>query len=122
MNNIKVIIIDSGVRIDRFPSGLTISGFQIQNKELHDSFNDEYGHGRAIFGIGYEGCDEFADILNIKIFDHEGEIEEEALLYALNYIDQYFSPDRINLSLGIVVSELQDELYAVCDKLAKKAR
>ena len=60
--------------------------------------------------------------MNIKIFDHEGEIEEEALLYALNYIDQYFSPDRINLSLGIVVSELQDELYAVCDKLAKKAR
>ena len=121
MDRVKIIIVDSGVRIDhpKF-SGTQIQGYGFKDYKKISDFQDEYGHGTAVYNI-ISKCTDFAEINNIKLYGLEQGVEEDALVSVLEYI--YYNEegvDLINLSLGITVSTQYTRLLDICNKLIEK--
>ena len=121
MNKKQVIIVDSGVSINNtYLKEDSIQGLCI-NKDMSISYdiNDEYGHGTAIYGIIRDVRDA-ANILNIKIPEIQNGIEACNLVAILKYIYDNFTPDVINLSMGISICDDYKALYNICKKLSDR--
>lgn len=122
----EIIIIDSGVYAGHpalkneciYGYGLKYSA-ESQNCFRVDDFEDNIGHGTAVFHLIRKGCKE-ADIKNIKIFNSNFDLSEEALCSALEYIYEHENPKIINLSLGLTMCEDENRLYRVCKKFHDK--
>lgn len=111
---ILLAIIDSGVNLQHpdFKDD-TIKGLSITQEGITQNFQDQNGHGTAIYGIL---CDikEYCDILNIKILDAD-EAKEAALIAALQYCLAHHV-QLINISAGLTIC-FSDELEKVCQEL-----
>lgn len=86
---IIIVIIDSGVN-DKHPkfTNDTITGIALANNQIHSSFKDDFGHGTAIYNIIRE-CNDFAEIINLKINGIENGVEENDIIYALQYVYEW---------------------------------
>ena len=117
---IIIVIIDSGVN-DKHPkfTNDTITGIALTNNQIRSSFKDDFGHGTAIYNIIRE-CTDFAEIINLKINGIENGVEENDIIYALQYVYENINANIINLSLGITISEHISEFENICDLLSTK--
>lgn len=122
----EILIIDSGVyfnhpalrlkKIDGY--GLTYNS-DTQCCVRIDDFEDQIGHGTAVFDLIQRNCPE-AKIKNIKIFNHDFDLSEEAFCSVLEYVYKNENPTIINLSLGLTVCENESKLYEICKKIQDK--
>jgi len=87
--------------------------------EVDESFQDEMGHGTAVFSIIRKFSPD-SEILNIKLFDENGEVSEEGLFESLKYIRDNVNCKIINLSCGIKYCNHEKELEEICVELQKK--
>ncbi len=126
-----LVIIDSGldtnyaVAIGAQVNGIGIS--IIQGKEItpviSTDYSDKIGHGTAISSIFFNELHDVLysfNIFVIKIFNSEMSINEEALLFSLNYILNNIECRLLHLSLGIVTCSQLNKLQELCDLIAKK--
>lgn len=120
MEKIKIIIIDSGVRVNhpKFKED-SIKGFSLIEGRKSENFEDDYGHGTAIYNI-IRKCNDIADILNIKVPDIEHGTGQNVLVEVLEYIHDNEKADIINLSLGCSGLEDNRTLQRVCSRLSQK--
>lgn len=96
MEKIKIAILDSGVMKNHSHfCNDTITGFSLQGGEPQEIYNDEFGHGTAIYNIIRE-CRDFADIINIKINEIEDGVSENKIIETLYYIYNSMNVDIIN--------------------------
>ncbi|MCL2717615.1 MAG: S8 family serine peptidase [Lachnospiraceae bacterium] len=124
----EILIIDSGVskghpKIPDALVGYSLIYDEEKNEIMRvDDFEDESGHGTAVFNIVDNIVKNNNDIKIkvIKIFDEELSISEEELYMALDYIYENEEPDLINLSLGLNVCENIARFYTLCEKFVKK--
>lgn len=116
----RIVIVDTGVKLERkqFKRNKFL-GFGICNKEIKDDYIDYSGHGSAIYGI-IENCSQSYEIINIKVFQSDEDIDEEDLIYTLNYIYENINCDIINLSLGLSICTNHKKLSSICEKLYKR--
>ena len=124
MNTYDIVILDSGVDSNILQvCESKIMGFSIVNDGknycIDWNFNDILGHGTAIYSI-IERHNNSAKILNIKIFNYDSTIDEEKLLYTLNYIYNNIDAKFINMSLGLPMPTQKDKLESIINKLFKK--
>lgn len=123
MNKFDCVIIDSGVNLSH-PElvGKKISGIHISHdsydKPVIDSvFQDQLGHGTAIYTIIKKNAPIHTKILNVKIFDKEEVVDESLLITALKYISQNIECKVVNISLGLKLCEDIKSLYCACKTL-----
>lgn len=114
MCKIRIAIVDSGVRIDH-PAFQAIKPKVIQYCGMQN-MNESCGHGTAIYNIIRKTAP-IADIVNFKITDSNGEIDENMLISCLQDIRDNYNMDIVNLSLGVSLCENPSQLQAVCDDL-----
>ncbi|MBS5733277.1 MAG: DUF1611 domain-containing protein [Clostridiales bacterium] len=121
MNKKEIIIIDSGVsNTNSHLKDADIQGFCIhKDMTICDDIHDEYGHGTAIYGI-IKSVSDIANIINIKIPNIQNGIDPIDLVKVLEYIYINFTPDIINMSLGVSVCEDHDLLYDICKKFNQR--
>lgn len=114
-----VIIIDSGCANSVDEPGMHFYMDKYGNIKNDDLFEDDVGHGTAVYGI-IKGHNSDVKCLHIKIFDkNNAHINEEILLYVLNYIYNNIKCRFINMSLGLSIPMKRTEMYDICDKLKK---
>lgn len=122
--NYDIIIIDSGVDVNnKVFEEITINKLCLrldENNNLieHNKFVDTIGHGTAVFSIIKKRCSD-ANILNIKIFDDEMQIEEMLLIKCLKYIYKNITSKIIHISAGITASIYKKSLERICNKIYK---
>ena len=117
------IIIDSGVSYDHpLVDRNSISGFSLSFSEdgeicYSENFDDQYGHGTAIYNI-LQDLKNDVNIINIRLSAIENElVDENALISTLEFIEREYSHvDVINLSLGMTICDRQKELYEICKR------
>ncbi len=118
-----IVIIDSGVYFDKEKSEKPEKGLRISVRdgivEVDENFQDEMGHGTAVFSIIRKFSPD-SEILNIKLFDENGEVSEEGLFESLKYIRDNVNCKIINLSCGIKYCNHEKELEEICVELQKK--
>ena len=120
----KIVVIDSGINessviehnLSEFYS-LEYSNGKYQLVSASPS--DNIGHGTAVANIIFN-YDENAKFIVIKMCNFEMNIEENGLLYVLNYIYENIEATIINISMGYTYSEHLDELEDVCERLLNK--
>lgn len=115
---VKIIIIDSGVESSHEKITQPPKGFCFQEGKVYEDFCDKIGHGTAIYGIISKNCE--ADILNVKLMEREGEVNEEDLIGVLHHIYENFEADVINISLGVNVLSEVKPLEKICRKLEQR--
>lgn len=124
MKEYDIVILDSGVDCnyakadDNNDSGISIIKDDY-NYYIDHIFTDNIGHGTAIYSI-IKKHNKFAKILNIKTFDHDPVIEEEKLLFALEYIYNNVETKFVNMSLGLPMPMQKDKLESIINKLFEK--
>ena len=103
-----------------------ITGIQICKKDVcgYDIItlpqdSDDVGHGTAISNIIYTHAPD-ASILMVKIFDKLLYVDEDLLLFTLNYILSNVECKLINLSPGISALKDYKKMYNICDEINKK--
>lgn len=123
---LNCVIIDSGVSyVHPLIDQNSLAGFSLVFNDdgtmnYENDFNDQYGHGTAIYHI-LQDLKRDVNFINIKIASIENEsIDEKALVSALEFIEENCSADVINLSLGTTVCDYNSELYEICSRLDKK--
>ena len=117
---INIVIVDSGVDINHKQfSNDNLRGFTFHDGIASEDFQDEYGHGTAIFGI-IQRVSDFANIINIKIPSIEIAASEDDLIHVLQYINRNMKCDILNLSLGINVCRKHNQLKLCCEELTSK--
>lgn len=122
MENYDCIIIDTGVNTfhSKFKNR-NITGLGIKkNKglfEINDDFVDLNGHGTAVYDIITRYTRE-AKILNINLFGEMNEIDEELLIWTLEYIANNYNCRVINLSMGLLMCNEGRRLYECCKAMA----
>ena len=120
--SVKVIIVDSGVKLDHnIFINTDIKTYEYSNDSVVEyDFKNIYGHGTAVSGIVSKSRD-LVSIECIRIADIEYGISEEKLIKLLMWIyKNKEAVDVINLSLGLNICENYVGLYDVCNKLSKK--
>ena len=126
MKQYDCVIIDSGVDCnhrklqDQVIYGIMISFDHVQKINISANFQDEIGHGTAIYSIIQKNSPANTSIFNIKIFEHRDEIDERLLIAALRYICDNIQCKVINISMGVKMSSDIDELYEVCKRITEK--
>lgn len=121
----RIAIIDSGVNINHtmFKSCLKVISKIHIYKEVDNYYttdqviDDTIGHGTSVCWIINKYVPN-AEYIIVKIFENEEEIEEDTLLFALEYLCQNVACDIINISAGITRCSKKMELKKVCDNLA----
>lgn len=114
MRRVRIAIVDNGVRVDH-PAFKTNKPDVIWCVGKKDE-NQSCGHGTAVYNI-IRKTNEFADIINFKITDSNGDIDEKILISCLHNIRDNYDVDIINLSLGLSLCENINPLRTVCDDL-----
>lgn len=109
-----IVIVDSGIsdEVDNSDS----------HKESEKVFS-EHGnniHGLAIMSVIRKGCGDLADIISVSIGDFSKEVSENELISVLENIEHSYTPDILNLSLGITVCHEKDRFARVLNKLVRK--
>lgn len=90
MERINIFTIDSGVNINHSAfKNDDLKGFSYSTTGISNNFEDEYGHGTAVYGI-IRKVKDIANITNIKINSIEKGIEENILFDLLDYISTNF--------------------------------
>lgn len=114
---INIIIVDSGVKTNHVNFiNEQIIGYSFSENGIMDDFEDEYGHGTAIFNIINESKI-YANITNIKLNNIDNGITCSILQSLLNYIYINEKADIINLSLGLDVCEDIKSLEEIVNKI-----
>lgn len=116
MSKIRIAIVDSGVNCEH-PSFSLSKPVLITNEKI--DINNLYGHGTAIYNI-ISKLGEQVDIVNFKLKDIEKGVSEGELFKTLKLINDKYSFDIINLSLGISICEDTEKLFQICDELVNK--
>ncbi len=126
MNVFDCVIIDSGVNLlheklsDQPTFGISIafdsSGIPIVSQD----FQDQLGHGTAVYSIIQKNAPNNTHIFNIKIFDKRETIDESLLIFALQYIAQNINCKVVNISLGLKLCDDIKGLYHACKALFDK--
>lgn len=80
---------------------------------------DYIGHGTAVANIIYT-INNNIDIICFRICDKTMEVDEEGLLFVLEYIYENINVDIINISLGAIHQFMYADLKEVCSKLYRK--
>lgn len=119
MDKVKIAIIDSGVKKYHSAWDVQPQGFTYNNGIMHNEFEDEFGHGTAVYNIIRKNTRD-SEITNIKLDGINTGVSEDELISVLNYIYNSLDFDIINLSLGINVCERLNDLRMVCGKLDEK--
>lgn len=120
--NTDIVVIDSGV-YKKHPSfyNMDFEGVGIVNEngnfKITENFDDIAGHGTAVAGIITSAVDK-PKIFVVKIYNEELFVDQNALIFALNYIDKYMSCKVIHMSLGTLMPNT--ELENICNKLFDK--
>lgn len=121
-DTLNIVVVDSGVnksheifKKDNILSLQYIDGNIIRS----DEDNDLFGHGTAISGI-ISRCNADIKLTVIGISDLADGLDEDTLIFVLNYINENLEADIINLSLGINICEKYNELYSICSILNDK--
>lgn len=117
------VIVDSGVSYNHplvnrdALYGFSLSFGQDGNSYYSDDFDDQYGHGTAIYNI-LQDLKDSVKFINIKLSSIEEDmVDEDALISALEYIErEYHDVNVINLSLGVTISDRQKDLYDICKR------
>lgn len=119
LEKITVVIVDSGVKTNSplFKDDI-FEGFTIKGGERKEGFQDEYGHGTAVYNILRK--EERIRIINIKLDNVENGIKEIDLISTLEYIERNIFCNIINLSLGLSICYEYERLKRVCDLIEKK--
>lgn len=118
----KIVIVDSGVNKEHKKlKNTTIDGIHIfldeeGNVKTNDDISDSYGHGTAVSAI-IANNSTGNELFMIKIFEEDYQVEEEALLAALEYVYEKCPCDVLNLSLGVTQYESLDRLEDLCNKI-----
>ena len=115
-----IVIIDSGSDSYTEECGIhfTIDKYGVIHND--NLFIDNVGHGTAVYGI-IKAHNPNVMCFHIKIFDQENDcINEEVLLYALDYVYNNIKCKFINMSLGISISMKRTEIYDICQHLKEK--
>ncbi len=120
----NIIVVDSGVNKSHKifkQDNINILSLQYIDGNITRSNedNDLFGHGTAISGI-ISRCNADIKITVIGISDLADGLDEETLIFVLNYINENLEADIINLSLGINICEKYNELYSICSILNDK--
>lgn len=122
--NMKVVIIDSGANEAHkaFKSGLNIiSAVHIYKDStgryaIDQKIEDRLGHGTGVcWIINKYICN--AEYIIIKLFDQDEEVDEDLLLFSLNYIKKNITCNVINISAGIARCGNRSALEQVCNDL-----
>lgn len=121
--DIDVVVIDSGINAELFSNEeKSICGLHIHKKQndfyVDSDFQDKYGHGSAVINIIKKHSR--SNVLALKIFEDAEHIDEDILIYALNYIKENIKCKVINLSMGIKICNKKKELYDVCQNLCNQ--
>lgn len=120
----KVVIVDSGInRTHKVfeKSGVNICSLQYESGRItfSDEDNDSFGHGTAVAGI-ISCSNPNIDITMIGIHGLEEGVNENTLIWVLNYIYETLDADIVNLSLGLNICENYKELYNSCKAITDK--
>jgi len=121
----RVAIIDSGV-YTAHPAfaGKKITGLSLfVDSQGHafteDGFEDEIGHGTAVFYI-IDRFSQNVEITNIKIYKDRDQISQESFEIILEYILHNMQFDIINISLGIVRCGCTLRLRRICSEFKRR--
>lgn len=123
MNKFDCVIIDSGVNlshpelVEKKISGIQISHDSSDRLVIKSAFQDQLGHGTAIYSIIRKNAPIHTKIFNIKIFDKQEVVDESLLIYALEYIARNIECKVVNISLGLKLCEDIKGLYCACKTL-----
>lgn len=111
---ISLAIIDSGVSLQHpdFKDD-AVEGLSITQEEISQDFQDQNGHGTAIYGI-LRDTREYCSIVNIKILDAD-EAKESTLIAALRYCLAHHV-QLVNISAGLTIC-FSNELEKICQEL-----
>ena len=107
--NISIAVLDSGIDQTRIE-------FQNSKIEIMNDCTDKIGHGTAVASILSKLVPE-AYLYVYNIFENSMEIDEEKLIYILEYVTSKHHFDIIHLSCGIVDCANISALYDTCKKI-----
>lgn len=119
---IKICIIDTGIcKSHQALTNLAVNGISINNCEhINDDYNDEIGHGTAVCNILYKHNHDI-EVFAIKLFSlDELCVDQNKIMFALNYVYENIECDILNLSLGSCQCQKPLELYRSCCKIREK--
>lgn len=120
MKKINVAILDTGVKKDHPAfNNCSVEGFSFAKSDLLRDFNDEFGHGTAVYNI-IRKSNSSTNITNIKIKNINESFDDAELIDVLNYIYYNIDVHIINISFGINICDKYDELYNICKMLCEK--
>lgn len=120
---VKIAILDSGVNcthekfVNKKIKGKTIVIDEKEDLHLSEAFDDEIGHGTAVYDI-ISSLAPQVDITNFKILSRDLTIKTSAFIKILQYIMDSNIYDIINIS--ITTPEYSDEMKQVCDEIIKR--
>lgn len=124
MTNTRIAIIDSGFSenseyIHKLSESYVLSKENEELTIMQGSPVDYIGHGTA---IGHIICttNKDVEIVCFRICDSTMDVDEEGLLYVLEYINDNITVDMINISAGVTYLFKYKELNEVCNKLYQK--
>ncbi|MGV8146285.1 MAG: S8 family serine peptidase [Alkaliphilus sp.] len=117
---VKIIVVDSGISVFQKEESNT-QAFFYERGQLTDSYEDNIGHGTAVYYILDRYAD--ADITSMKLFENEEmEVDEDDLIGLLSYINENMDFDILHLSMGLTYCERKSDLKEVCDRITRKGK
>lgn len=114
-NPLTVVVLDTGVDKNH-PQLKNCSVEVIDLSGKTEDGLDCIGHGTAVVYLLYKKLPN-ARIIMIKIFHHELVSDGEKLLQALRYVRTHYKPQLMNLSIGMTLCDIREELQEECNAL-----
>lgn len=124
MKNTKVVVIDSGIANYSSAYSRIVESYAVirENEEIKifpcESI-DYVGHGSAVSHI-ICNTNPSVDIISFRICDNIISIDEDILLYTLDYIEKWIDADIVNISAGLTYSYKCNDLHEVCKKINER--
>lgn len=120
----NVVIIDTGIYKDTECNKNITESYVLQKNNTSYSIaecesNDYVGHGTAIANIIYK-INPFVNLISFRICNDEIDIDEDGLIYILEYIDKNIDAKIINISLGCTYVYHYKKMKSICEKLTSK--
>lgn len=117
----NIVIIDSGLDYNLQDKNNIIGGicfYQSSNGQInkHQTYNDVYGHGTAIYNIINDNCND-ATFYFVKIFNNAPKCNQDLLFYSLKYVCENIKCDFILLSSGTVKLNSVKEFDHITERL-----
>ncbi|MED4955055.1 S8 family serine peptidase [Paenibacillus sp. FSL R5-0527] len=124
MNKVRVAIIDSGIsKKSECIENVSESYMLNKSDEIYSIIKcepiDYIGHGTAVAHIIYK-TNINVELVCIRICDYTMEVDEEGLIFVLEYIYKNVDIDIINISAGITYLSNYKGMNKVCNNLYKK--